>query len=71
MGWSTIPASMVVALIFLLIDAIVTYMQDRFENRSADTPMGAICRTIEINLRRQLGETDVPTPAEPEDGVLM
>ena len=31
----------------------------------------ALCRTIEINLRQQLGETDLPPKLEPVDGVLM
>jgi len=42
-----------------------------FEGASTDTPMTAICRTIEINLRQQLGETDLPDKLEPVDGVLM
>jgi putative membrane protein len=33
--------------------------------------MTAICRTIEINLRQQLGETEVPEKLEPVNGVLM
>jgi len=69
--WPPLVQHLWLRLVFLLIDTISTYMQDPFEDRSGDTPMGAICRTIEINLRRQLGETDVPKPAEPEDGVLM
>jgi putative membrane protein len=30
-----------------------------------------LCRTIEIDLRQQLGETEIPEPLEPVDGVLM
>jgi len=37
----------------------------------ADTPMLALSRTIEINLRQQLGETDLPDKVQPKDGVLM
>jgi putative membrane protein len=33
--------------------------------------MTALCRTIEIDLRQQLGETQIPPPIEPVDGVLM
>jgi putative membrane protein len=30
----------------------------------------SICRTIEINLKQYLGETELPTPIEPLQGVL-
>jgi putative membrane protein len=71
LGWLTVPVSVLIALTFLLILTIGIYMQDPFENRLTDTPMHAICRTIEINLRQQLGETELPEPIEPKDGVLM
>ena len=46
-------------------------LNDPLENRINDTPMTAIFRTIEIDLRQMLGEVDLPDPIEPEDGVLM
>jgi putative membrane protein len=32
--------------------------------------MTAIATTIEINLRQMLGETELPPPAQPLDGIL-
>ena len=46
-------------------------LNDPFENEPNDTPMTALCRTIEIDLRQMLGERDLPDPLEPVDGVLM
>ena len=46
-------------------------LKNPFENLDNDTPMTALCRTIEIDLRQQLGETDLPPPIEPLGGVLM
>ena len=46
-------------------------LKNPFENLDNDTPMTALCRTIEINLREQLGETELPPKIEPEAGVLM
>ena len=71
LGWVTVPFSVVVATMFSLIHIVSYYLQDPFENRSTDTPMDAICRTIEINLRQQLGETELPPKVQPVDGVLM
>jgi len=34
-------------------------------------PMTALCRTIEIDLREMLGETDLPNKIVPENGILM
>jgi putative membrane protein len=33
--------------------------------------MLALCRTIEIDLKEMLGETDLPPEVEPIKGVLM
>ncbi len=70
-GWIAVPITVVVVTIFVLLERTARALQDPFEGRSTDTPMDACCRTIEIDLRQQLGETDVPPPLLPVDGVLM
>lgn len=65
------PVSVAVAGFFSLIEQVSVYLQDPFENQPSGTPMNTICRTIEINLRQQLGEVEVPPKLEPVDGVLM
>lgn len=59
------------AFVFVTIERLGTELRDPFENRVNDIPMSALCRTIEIDLRQQLGETEVPPPLEPVKGVLM
>ena len=71
LGWFTIPIALVIELLFGVIETAGRQLQDPFENRINDTPMSAISRTIEINLRQQLGETDLPAKLEPVRGVLM
>ena len=71
LGWITVPVAFLVSLVFLMIETMSRYLQDPFENKVTDTPMNALCRTIEINLRQLLGETDLPEKLEPVDGVLM
>lgn len=66
-----VVASITMALAFLVIDRVAMYLQDPFQNQASDTPMLALSRTIEINIRQQLGETDLPPGPEPVDGVLM
>ncbi len=71
LGWIAVPVAFLVSLVFEMIEAIGRMLEDPFENDSMDTPMTAICRTIEINLREQLGETDLPKQLDPVKGVLM
>lgn len=44
---------------------------DLCENQPNATPMSALCRTIEIDLRQQLGEAEIPPPLQAVNGVLM
>ncbi|HEV7347682.1 bestrophin family protein [Telluribacter sp.] len=65
-GYFEIPLLMVLSMAFFLLEKSATHMQDPFENRPTDTAMTAIARTIEINIRQLLKETDVPAPHQPE-----
>ncbi len=58
-------------LAFLITERLGAELKNPFEGLPNDTPMTALCRSIEIDLRQQLGESDVPPPAEPVGGVLM
>lgn len=59
------------AFVFVTIERLGSELRDPFENSVNDIPMSAICRTIEIDLRQQLGETELPAPLQPVKGVLM
>lgn len=71
LGWPMIPISLAVSFVFLVLDIIGSRTEDPFENRVDDTPLSALSRTIERNLREQLGETELPPNIEPVGGVLM
>lgn len=64
-------ATIVIVLSFMVVEQLGAALKNPFENRDNDTPMTALCRTIEIDLRQQLGETDLPPPIEPTGGVLL
>ncbi|MDP1559166.1 MAG: bestrophin family ion channel [Nitrosomonas sp.] len=71
LGWGAFPIYVVLATIFTITERIGSRTEEPFERKLEDVPMSSICRNIEIDLRQQLGESSVPTPIEPEDGVLM
>ena len=66
-----IVTSLTLSLSFLLIERVAIYLEDPFHNYPTDTPMLALSRTIEINLRQMLGEDNLPPKCESVDGVLM
>ena len=69
--WLAIPFSVLVGWVFLMMELVGDYSENPFEGLGNDIPMMALCRTIEIDLREMLGETDLPPSIEPVNGVLM
>ncbi len=70
-GYILIPTTISLAFSFLVIERIAVYMQDPFENMPSDTPMLALSRTIEINIRQELNDEQIPLPFESINGALM
>jgi len=64
-------AVIVISVSFMVVEQLGASLKNPFENDDNDTPMTALCRTIEIDLRQLLGEKDIPPPIEPINGVLM
>jgi len=68
--WRSLAIRALVAYVFLIVNNLGADLKNPFENKMSDTPMSALCRTIEIDLRQMLGEKDLPSPLEPKDGIL-
>jgi len=71
LGWQMLPVYIALAAVFTITERIGKRTEDPFDNKMEDIPLNAICRTIEIDLRQQLGESSVPPPLKPQDGILM
>ncbi|MFT4733182.1 MAG: putative membrane protein [Algoriphagus sp.] len=67
----SIPFSILIAWVYLVMELVGDYSENPFEGLGNDIPMYSLCRTIEIDLREMLGETDLPKGIEPHNGVLM
>lgn len=63
-------ASTLVTWVFTTMEGIGDASEDPFERSMNDVPMNALCRTIEIDLRQILGETDLPDKEQAVDGIL-
>jgi len=66
LGYLTFLVVMLMTFAFLVLDAIGTLIEDPFTLGPNCLPLSAMCRTIEIDLRQQLGEREIPPPLLPE-----
>lgn len=71
MVWLSIPFTIIVGWVFLMMELIGDYSENPFEGMANDIPMLSLCRTIETDLREMLGETDLPPAIEPRNSILM
>lgn len=66
-----IPLLVLIAALFFLADKTAYNLQDPFRNRPSDTPVTAIARNIEINIKQLLGEEDIPEPLKPKTFFIL
>ncbi len=71
MIWGVIPFSTLLSWIFWMMEGAGDYTENPFEALAFDVPMTSLTRTIEIDLREMLGETDLPEAIGPKDGFVV
>lgn len=59
-GIMEIPMVIIIAASFFLIEKMAIHLQDPFEKKPTDTPVTAIARTIERNLKQMINDQQVP-----------
>lgn len=69
--WLTIPFSVVVSWVFTSMEKVGESTENPFEGGANDVPITAMSRTIEIDLRDMLDETNLPQPLAPINNILM
>ena len=65
-----VVSAALVSWVFSTMEAIGDASEDPFERSMNDVPMNALSRTIEIDLRSMLGETDLPDAEKPAGSIL-
>ena len=70
-AWLSMPFTVIVGWVFVMMELIGDYSENPFEGLGNDIPMLSLCRTIEIDLKEMLGETDLPQAIKAKDGVIM
>ena len=69
-AWLSIPFTVIVGWVFLMMELVGDYSENPFEGLGNDIPMLSLCRTIEIDLKEMLGD-ELPPKIEPVNDVLM
>jgi len=69
--WLTIPFTVIVAWVFHTMEKIGEATENPFEGGANDIPMFSLSRTIEIDMREMLEETDLPEAVKPKGDILM
>jgi ion channel-forming bestrophin family protein len=70
LGMLTPVVSTLVSFIFVSLETIGKEIENPFENTVHDTPMSSLTRSIETNLRQNLGEEVLPADIRPVHGFV-
>lgn len=65
LSWLVLPLTMLVSWVFILMEMIGDYSENPFEGLYNDVPISSMARSIEIDIRQMLDETDLPEPLKP------
>ena len=69
--WLTIPFSIILGWVFLVLEQIWESTENPFEGNANDIPITQISRNIEIDLSEMLGEKDLPSPIQPQNNIVL
>lgn len=71
MVWLTVPFATLVGWVYWVMELVGDYAENPFEGLAFDTPMGSLCRTIEIDLLEMLGQKELPPKVEAVRNILL
>lgn len=69
--WGVVPFTALVGWVFWMMESVGDYAENPFENLAFDTPMTSLTRTIEIDLRQMIGETNLPPKIGPKEDFVV
>jgi len=71
MVWFVIPFSVLVSWVYTSLEQVGESTENPFEGSANDVPISQISRTIEIDLREMLGETELPPLLQPKNNIIL
>ncbi|MNJ91782.1 Bestrophin, RFP-TM, chloride channel [compost metagenome] len=71
MVWLVLPFSVLISWVYTTLEQVGESTENPFEGSANDVPISQISRTIEIDLREILGETDLPPAVTPVNNIVL
>ena len=71
MVWLVIPFSILISWVYTSLEQVGESTENPFEGAANDVPISQMSRTIEIDLREILGETDLPPALQPKNNIIL
>lgn len=71
MVWLVIPFSVLISWVYTSLEQVGESTENPFEGGANDVPISQMSRTIEIDLREMLGETDLPPALQPVNNIVL
>lgn len=69
--WLNVPFSMILTWVFITLDTVGESSMNPFEGSANDVPITQISRTIEIDMRDMLDESNLPSAITPKNNILL
>lgn len=71
MVWLVIPFSVLISWVYTSLEQVGESTENPFEGSPNDVPISQMSRTIEIDLREMLSETDLPPALQPKNNIIL
>ena len=71
MVWLVIPFSVLISWVFTSLEQVGESTENPFEGSANDVPISQMSRTVEIDIREMLGETDLPPALQPQNNIVL
>lgn len=71
MIWFVVPFSMLISWVFTSLEQVGESTENPFEGGANDVPISQMSRTIEIDMREMLGETDLPPAVQAVNNLVL
>ena len=69
--WLVIPFSVLISWVYTSLDQVGESTENPFEGGSNDVPISQMSRSVEIDIRELLGETDLPLVLQPQHDIVL
>ena len=71
MVWLVVPFSVLISWVFTSLEQVGQSTENPFEGGANDVPISQMSRTVEIDIREMLGETDLPAPFPIHNNIIL